>query len=95
MNISGLSSALAALQRGSAAVDRAASRVASVGLTDPESSAAASTVESGAQDDMASANVDLIVSTHMFMAAVRLAQTTNENVLAALRLGGYSADATA
>lgn len=94
MNISGSSNALSALQRGSAAVDRAASRIASAGVSDP-SAGTAPAVEAGGQDDLAGANVDMMVATHMFMAAVRLAQTTNENVLAALRLGGYQADAAA
>ena len=94
MNVSGMSSALSAIQRQSEAMNRAAARIARAGLEDsvdaaPEA-AAVSAVSSG--DELISASVDSLVARSLFTAALRLAQTTNENITAALRLGGYATE---
>lgn len=91
MNVSRLSSALTAIQIQSQAMDRAAARIARSGL---EASVDASTdptvAESMSGDgDLVGATVDGLVAARLFTAAVRLAQTTNENIMAALRIGGY------
>ena len=91
MNVSGLSSAFSVIQRQSEAMNRAAARIARVGLQDSveaaPGAAAASAVSGG--DELISATVDSLVARSLFTAALRLAQTTNENITAALRLGGY------
>ncbi len=94
MNVSGLSSALSAIQRQTQAMDSAAARIARAGLqanvdgrVDPTTAEAAS-----ASEDLVLASVDSLVARNLFSAAVRLAQTTNENITAALRIGGYMAE---
>jgi len=91
MNVSGLSSALSAIQRQSEALNRAAARIARAGLTDSveESDAASPTNAVSTGGDLVAGTVDSLVARSLFTAAVRLAETTNENINAALRLGGY------
>lgn len=93
MNVPGLSSALSALQRGSAAMDRAAERIARGGLTDAAAVAPddASTVV--APDELAGPLVDAAMAKALFMAAVRMAESANENIATVLSLGGYGGEA--
>jgi len=95
MNVSGLSSALSAIQRQSEAMDRAAARVARAGLEDTVDAPSAPSpvgAPSAGSDDLVTGTVDSLVASSLFTAALRLAQTTNENITAALRLGGYLAE---
>ena len=96
MSISGLSSALSAIQRQSQAMDRAADRIARSGLENSvdvptDSSAVASMSTDG---DLIAGTVEGMVASRLFVAALRLAQTTNENIIAALRIGGHMAEQT-
>ena len=55
-----------------------------------DAAAASTGVEAiSAESDLISGTVDGLVASRLFTAAVRLAQTTNENIIAALRIGGY------
>jgi hypothetical protein len=90
MDVSRLSSALSAIQIQSQAMDRAAARIARSGLeASVDASVDPTVAESMSGDDLVGATVDGLVASRLFTAAVRLAQTTNENIMAALRIGGY------
>jgi hypothetical protein len=91
MPISSISGAFGALQRQSTAMDRAAAKVARAGLGSPSPETDESERPETASTDLLLDGVsESLVARRMFTAAVRLAQTTNENILAALRIGGYS-----
>ncbi|MEP7344874.1 MAG: hypothetical protein ABI877_06400 [Gemmatimonadaceae bacterium] len=95
MNVTGTSGALSAIQRQLQVMDQAAARVARAGLQDAGDPTETSTsVAASAEDDFISGTVDGLVAQRMFTAAVRLAETTNENIIAVLRLGGYMAEQT-
>jgi hypothetical protein len=72
-------------------MDRAAARIARAGLNDqvdaPTDPTAVETSTVGG--DLVSAMVDSLVARRLFTAGVRLAQTANENIATALRVGGY------
>ena len=90
MAISGISSALSAIQRQTLALDTAAGNVARAGLPTNESAPNEAGDEGVAgSDGLAQGMVDVLVATRMLSAAFKLAQTTNENLLAGLRAGGY------
>ena len=93
MAISSISGALGALQRQSTAMDRAAAKTARAGLGSPSADPDESERSAAASgDSLLDGATESIVARRMFTAAVRLAQTTNENIIAALRIGGYSAE---
>jgi hypothetical protein len=93
MPISSISGALGALQRQSTAVDRAAAKIARSGLGSKSSNPDESDRADAAAGDLLMDGVtESLVARRMFTAAVRLAQATNENIIAALRIGGYSTD---
>ena len=94
MAINGITNSLSAIQRQTAAMDRAAdkitratgSNVSSTPATPAEAAEVASQ-ESG----MVDGTVEMIVATRMVSAALKMAQTANEGILEALRGGGYDA----
>lgn len=90
MTINSISSGAGAIQKQGAALDRAASRVlrATIAESHPETAKR----EAGASEApvrLEDATVDLMVAKRMFTAAVRMAQTANEGVMEAIRVGGY------
>lgn len=91
MSINSIPSSAAGIQKQSAALDRAASRMVRATLAErPAAPSAPGAVQSAeAPPELAQATVDLMVSKRMFTAAVRMAQTANEGILEALKVGGY------
>ena len=91
MTISGVSSALAGLRSSTDAVDRASARIA--GAT----GVAAEAVDGGAdpsaiaeaESGLTSGQVDLVVARSMFVASLKLAESTNAMLLESVRMGGY------
>jgi hypothetical protein len=95
MALNSISNSGSALQRQAAAVDRAASRLVRATLSDHEKRGsgpgqAASVTET---PQLPSATVELLVSRRMFTAAVRMAESVNEGIVEALKVGGYDAAA--
>lgn len=91
MSINSVSSSSAGIQKQSAALDRAASRMVRATLAERPSvaPAASGVTPAEAPPELAQATVDLMVSKRMFTAAVRMAQTVNEGITEALKVGGY------
>jgi hypothetical protein len=92
MAINAISSSLTALQRQSAAMDRAAEKVArstTANVTDAPTNAADAEALATQQSGMVDGTVEMMVASRMFTAAVKMAQTANEGIFEALRLGGY------
>jgi len=94
MAVSGISSAISAVQRQTLALDTAAAKVVQAGLPQTASTPSEGVeANSDAPDGLAQGMVDVIVATRMLGAALRLAEMMNENVLAGIQAGGYLADA--
>ena len=96
MTVRGVSSGLSGINRQSAAMDRAAEKIARAASA--ASSPAAAALESARtyetpQTQLLDGTVEMMVATRMFTAALKMAQTANEGVLEALRVGGYEAAA--
>jgi hypothetical protein len=92
MAINAISSSLTAIQRQSAAMDRAADKVArstTSNVTDAPTNADDAEALATQQSGLVDGTVEMMVATRMFTAAVKMAQTANEGILEALRLGGY------
>ncbi len=92
MTINSISNGANGIQKQGAALDRAASRIARATLAESHQAPAKprqTAAEAEAPSRLADATVDLMVSKRMFTAAVRMAQTANEGVMEALRVGGY------
>ena len=92
MAISGISNSLNAIQRQSAALDRATAKVARATSGDitetPTTQAQAE--EIGAQEtDLITGTVEMMVAKRMFTAALKAAQVSNESISEALQLGNY------
>lgn len=92
MAINAISSSLTAIQRQSAAMDRAADKVSrattanvSEAPTNARDAEALATQEAGLLDG----TVEMMVSKRMFTAALRMAAAANEGIGEALRMGGY------
>lgn len=96
MSINGISSGAAGIQRHSAALDRAAEKLARAASSDvhdvPSTQRDAEAL--GAQEGaVVDGTVQLIVAKRMFSAALKMAQVANEGIGEALRLGDYDAAA--
>lgn len=94
MTVNGVSSGLAAINRQTAAMDRAAEKIARA--TTPEraaTSAGNAEVAQTQEGQLLDGTVEMMVAKRMFTAAIRMAQTANEGVFEALRVGGYGAAA--
>ncbi len=92
MAINAINSSLTAIHRQSAAMDRAADKVARAttsNVTDAPTNAADAEALAAQQSGMIDGTVEMMVATRMFTAAVKTAQTTNEGILEVLKLGGY------
>jgi hypothetical protein len=92
MAINAISSSLTAIHRQSAAMDRAADKVArstTSNVTDAPTNAADAEALAAQQSGMVDGTVEMMVATRMFTAAVKMAQTANEGILEVLKLGGY------
>ena len=94
MAISAISSGMAAVQRQSVAMDRAAEKIARAASSDvsdvaqtQEQADAIGAQESGVVDG----TVELMVAKRMFTAALKMAQSANEGIMEALRIGNYDA----
>ena len=92
MAISAVSSGLAALQRQSVAMDRAADKINRATSTDitevletQDQAESIGSQESGLVDG----TVELMVAKRMFTVALKMAQTANEGIMEALRIGNY------
>jgi hypothetical protein len=89
MSIDALSSSLGAIQRQSDAASRAAEKIerATLDTSRPESASVEQRGDS--VETLASGSVELMVARRMFSAAIKMAQTANEGIFEALRIGGY------
>lgn len=92
MAISGISNALNAIQRQSAALDRATAKVTRATLGDiteaPTTQAQAEEI-GGQETDLINGTVEMMLAKRMFTAALKAAQVSNEGISEALRLGNY------
>jgi hypothetical protein len=89
MTINPLNSHLAGIQRQGAALDRAAEKIARASLR-PEQGAPSKARPAEAEEArMDQGLVEAMVAKRMFTAAVRMAQSANEGISEALRIGGY------
>lgn len=98
MAISGLSSALSAIQRQNAALERASDKIARATTAESGASQApTSQAEADALESQGAALVDgtveMMVARRMFTASLKMAQVANEGITEALRLGDYDAAA--
>ena len=94
MAINAISSALSAIQRQTASMDRAAEKIqrsASSSISDAPASAQDAEALASQEGGLVDGTVEMLVSTQMLTAALRLAQTANEGLAETLRLGGYGA----
>ena len=94
MAINAISSALSAMQRQSVAMDRAAEKIGRAAATDvtavPQSQEQADAI--GAQESgVVDGTVEMMVAKRMFSAALKVAQSANEGIMEALRIGNYEA----
>ena len=91
MTIQGVSAGRAAITRQREAMDRAAEKIARAtsATTPPDGAPGATSADS--VSTLLVGTVELMVAKRMFTAAVKMAQTANEGVVEALRVGGYSA----
>ena len=93
MTINPLTSHLAGIQRQGAAMDRAAEKIARASLrTDQGAEKKAGPAETE-ETRLDQGLVEAMVAKRMFTAAVRMAQSANEGISEALRIGGYDAAA--
>ena len=96
VSINGISGGASGIQRQSAALDRAAEKLARAASRDVQDvpstprDAQALGVQEGAVVD---GTVELLVAKRMFSAALKMAQVANEGIGEALRLGDYDAAA--
>lgn len=92
MTVNGVSSALSGINRQSAAMDRAAEKIARATTTaparTPDTPEAASAAQAS-ETQLLDGTVEMMVAKRMFTAAVKMAQNANEGVAEALRVGGY------
>lgn len=91
MTVNGVSSGLSAINRQSAAMDRAAEKIARASTAAGQASptpAGAGVAQAG-ETQLLDGTVEMMVAKRMFTAAVKMAQTANEGVMEALRVGGY------
>ncbi|MBK8250342.1 MAG: hypothetical protein IPK85_23545 [Gemmatimonadetes bacterium] len=89
MTINPLNSHLAGIQRQGAAMDKAAEKIARASLR-PEQGATSKAGPAEAEESrMDQGLVEAMVAKRMFTAAVRMAQSANEGISEALRIGGY------
>lgn len=94
MSISPISNSLAGIQSQSAAMDRAASKIARASTIDASENASMPAVAeavASSESAMVEGTVEMIVATRMFSAALKFAQAANEGILESLQLGGYDA----
>ena len=93
MTIQGVSSGLSAVTRQREAMDRAAEKIAraTIATTAGPGSPDVSSLDSVSA--LVDGTVEQMVAMRMFTAAIKMAQTVNEGVFEALRVGGYSAAA--
>lgn len=89
MTVNGLSGALSGIQRQTNALDRAAERVTRATTAEQAPREQAGVEESGASE-LASGMVETLVARRMLSAALKMAQTANEGIMEALRVGGYN-----
>lgn len=92
MAINAISSALSAVQRQSASVERAAEKVAratAVNVSDAPTNSREADVLASQEAGLLDGTVDMMVSKRMFSAALRMAAVANEGISEALRLGDY------
>lgn len=92
MAINAISSALSAVQRQSASVERAAEKVAratAVNVSDAPTNSREADVLASQEAGLLDGTVDMMVSKRMFSAALRMAAAANEGISEALRLGDY------
>lgn len=94
MAISAISSGMAAVQRQSVAMDRAAEKIGRASSSDvsevPQTHEQAEAI--GAQESgLVDGTVELMVAKRMFTAALKMAQSANEGIMEALRIGNYEA----
>lgn len=92
MAINAISSSLTALQRQSAAMDRAAEKVAratTTSVTDAPTNAKDAEAVQAQEANLLDGTVDMMVSKRMFSAALKMAAAANEGISEALRIGGY------
>ena len=90
MTVNPLHSALSGIQQQRAALDRAAEKIARATL-DPQATQGHSGPNESAVAQLDQGLVEALVARRMFTAAVRMAQSTNEGIVEALRHGGYDA----
>lgn len=95
MALNSINNSGSALQRQAAAVDRAASRLVRATLSENGKATPEGPRQPVAEEapQIPSATVELLVSRRMFTAAVRMAETVNEGIVEALKVGGYDAAA--
>lgn len=89
MSIDALSSSLGAIQRQSDAVGRAAEKIERATLDTSRPDQAAVEQSRDTIETLAGGSVELMVARRMFSAAIKMAQTANEGIFEALRIGGY------
>lgn len=98
MTINGISSSLTAIQRQTASMERAAEKVARATTgapSDVPTNAAEADALASQEAGLVDGTVEMMVAKRMFSAALRMAQTANEGILEALRIGDYDGAQTA
>ncbi len=93
MTINPLNSSLAGIQRQGAALDRAAEKIARATLRPEPGATSSRETPEAPEARLDQGLVDAMVARRMFTAAVRMAQSANEGIIEALRVGGYGAAA--
>jgi hypothetical protein len=93
MTINPLNSHLSGIQRQGAALDRAAEKIARATLRPEQGAAPRPDVVETSETQLDQGLVEVLVARRMFTAAVRMAQSANEGIGEALRVGGYDAAA--
>lgn len=89
MTVNGLSSALSAITRQTDAADRAATKIARIDSSTEAPRGPAPEASSDSVAQLAAGTVEMMVARRMFTAAVKMAQTMNEGIAEAIRVGDY------
>lgn len=93
MTINPLSSSLSGIQRQQAALDKAAEKISRATLQTERASGGGPSAPEVNEARLDQGLVEAMVARRMFTAAVRMAQSANEGIVEALRVGGYGAAA--
>ena len=93
MTIQGVSSGLSGINRQREAMDRAAEKIARATIASSSGAPGTDGASADSVNALVTGTVEQMVATRMLTAAIKMAQTVNEGVFEALRVGGYSAAA--